>query len=238
MDDLFLALFLLTFVALIVGLIKPTIFSRITKKDFNRKKVSLYCGGALVLFLVLFGMTSETTPEAKDVVIEKKTETAETKEVIENKDATPSDETGQAKAPEAQPKETATPQTQQAPTPAPAPAKNERAEKLEVFKADATKKWGDDYSMVKFEIDKQTQAYDWVIKYATYSDILSGAKQKWGNDYAMVKYEYEKQAEAYEWLNKQTEYPNIMSKAKQKWGKDYAMVKYEYEKQVSAYGSI
>ena len=63
---------------------------------------------------------------------------------------------------------------------------------IDIFKANALAKWGDDYQMVKYEIKKQTEAYGWVIKYAKYSDILEKAKQKWGNDYVMVKYEYEK----------------------------------------------
>lgn len=127
------------------------------------------------------------------------------------------------------------------PTPKPTPepmVKTDRDKMIEIFKAEALKKWGDDYSMVKYEIEKQTAAYDWVIKYVKYPDILKRAKQKWGNDYAMIKYEYEKQTEAYEWINQQTAYPEIMTKAKQKWGDDYVMVKYEYEKQVKAYEAL
>jgi hypothetical protein len=118
----------------------------------------------------------------------------------------------------------------------PAPeTKIDRDKMIEIFKANASAKWGDDYQMVKYEIKEQTEAYDWVIKYAEYSDILERAKQKWGNDYVMVKYEYEEQLKAYNWINQQKTYPEIMKKAKQKWGVDYVMVKYEYEQQVSAY---
>jgi len=81
-----------------------------------------------------------------------------------------------------------------------APAKSERTTVLEILKAEAMKKWKDDYSMVKYELNKQTEAYDWVIKQTEYSDIMKKALQKWGNDYSMVKYEYEKQVEAFKAL--------------------------------------
>ena len=120
--------------------------------------------------------------------------------------------------------------------PIPAPTTNTNRDRtIEIFKKEASVKWGSDYQMVNYEIKNQTEAYDWVIKYAKYSDILEKAKQKWGNDYVMVKYEYENQSEAYNWINQQKTYPEIMKKAKQKWGVDYVMVKYEYEQQVNAY---
>ncbi|MBN1689929.1 MAG: hypothetical protein JW901_02775 [Dehalococcoidia bacterium] len=114
----------------------------------------------------------------------------------------------------------------------------DREKMIEIFKTNALIEWGDDYSMVKYEIGKQTEAYDWIARNTRYPDILAKAKRKWGDDYSMVKYEYEKQSEAYEWIISQTAYPQIMEKAKQKWDDDYSMVKYEYEKQVKAYKSL
>ena len=116
--------------------------------------------------------------------------------------------------------------------PTPAPTTNTNRDKtIEIFKKEASVKWGNDYQMVNYEIKNQTEAYDWVIKYAKYSDILEKAKQKWGVDYVMVKYEYEQQVNAYEWLeankNKNSE---AFKRASNKWGNDYVMVKYEYEK--------
>ncbi len=117
-----------------------------------------------------------------------------------------------------------------------APTTNINRDKMvDIFKANALVKWTTDSQMVEYEIKEQTKAYDWVIKYAEYSDILERSKQKWGNDYVMVKYEYEERLKAYNWINQQKAYPEIMKKAKQKWGVDYVMVKYEYEEQVSAY---
>ena len=118
----------------------------------------------------------------------------------------------------------------------PAPKTNlDREKMIDIFKTNALKKWGNDSRMVNFEVEKQTEAYDWVIKYVEYSDILEKAKQKWSNDYVMVKYEYEIQSGAHNWITQQKAYPEIMKKAKQKWDVDYVMVKYEYEQQVNAY---
>lgn len=112
---------------------------------------------------------------------------------------------------------------------------NDREKMIDIFKTNALKEWGNDSRMVNYEVNKQTEAYDWVIKQTKYPDIIEGAKQEWANDYVMVKYEYEKQSEAYNWINQQKAYPEIMKKAKQEWGFDYVMVKYEYEQQVEAY---
>lgn len=76
-------------------------------------------------------------------------------------------------------------------------AKSEREKVIEILKANALKEWGDDYNMVKYELNKQTVAYDWVMKQTEYLDIMARAKKEWGDDYNMVKYEYEKQVSAY-----------------------------------------
>jgi len=115
---------------------------------------------------------------------------------------------------------------------------NARDEVIAILKTNAEKEWGTDYKMVKYELDNQTEAYDWVVRQTQYPNIMVNAKQEWGYDYQMVKYEYENQAQAYEWISQQTAYPNIMSSAKQEWGADYQMVRYEYENQVKAYKSL
>ena len=70
MEDLFIALFFISLVGLIVGLKKPSIFNRITKKEITKKQVGIIFGGALILFFVLFGVVSEPAQE-----IEKKAKT-------------------------------------------------------------------------------------------------------------------------------------------------------------------
>jgi len=67
MNNLFLFLVLVSIVGFVVGLIKPSIF-----KMESRKKVSYIFGGSLILFFILFGITSPKSqntniPEKKDV---------------------------------------------------------------------------------------------------------------------------------------------------------------------------
>ncbi len=116
----------------------------------------------------------------------------------------------------------------------PAPKTNiDREKMIDIFKTNALKEWGNDSRMVNYEVKKQTEAYDWVIKHAKYPDIIERAKQEWANDYAMVKYEYEKQVRAYEWLERnKAKNPEAFKRASNKWGNDYVMVKYEYEKEI------
>jgi len=136
-------------------------------------------------------------------------------------------------------------ETPEAPTPTPispsepTPETNaDREGVIEIIKANALSKWGSDYQMVNYEVNNQTEAYDWVVEQNAYPDVMERAKQEWQNDYEMVKYTYENQVEAYEWIMSQTAYPDIMERAKQKWGGDYKMVKYEYENQVEAYKAL
>jgi len=75
-----------------------------------------------------------------------------------------------------------------------------RTEIIDLLKKNALEKWKTDYEMVNYEVNKQTDAYDWIIKQTEYPDIMKKAKQKWGNDYEMVQYEYEKQIESYKAL--------------------------------------
>ncbi len=60
-------LFLLSPIALIIGLIKPSIFTRIFRRELSRKKLSLLFGGATILFLILFGATTDYTPKEEIV---------------------------------------------------------------------------------------------------------------------------------------------------------------------------
>lgn len=59
MTDLFGYLILASLIALVVGLVKPTAFSRWIKNP-TRKKIGLILGGLLVVFFIGFGMTTDT----------------------------------------------------------------------------------------------------------------------------------------------------------------------------------
>ena len=123
-----------------------------------------------------------------------------------------------------------TPKTKLIPTP-----NSNRDKIIEIFKKEASLKWGNNYEMVNYTVRNQTQAYDWVVNQTKYPDIMAMAKNKWQNNYEMIKYTYENQVEAYKWGLSQSAYPDILAKAKQKWGGNHEMVKYEYDQQVSAY---
>lgn len=57
------------------------------------------------------------------------------------------------------------------------------------------KKWEDDYSMIKYCIDKQTQAKNDILSYPA-DNIKINCEKKWEEDYSMVKYCIEKQTKA------------------------------------------
>jgi len=60
MSNLFAFLFIASFICFIVGLIKPTLFK------LTRKKVALFFGGAIIVFLILMGSTTKTEPKEEN----------------------------------------------------------------------------------------------------------------------------------------------------------------------------
>lgn len=61
MDNLFLILFLISLVALVVGIIKPTVFSSFTKKEVTRKRVSKVFGSTTIVLFLLFGIAADNS---------------------------------------------------------------------------------------------------------------------------------------------------------------------------------
>lgn len=65
-----------------------------------------------------------------------------------------------------------------------------------IIKNNCSNKWGIDYSMVKYCIDKQTNAKNAIdLSYYSY-EIKNFCSNKWGTDYSMVKYCMDKQTTA------------------------------------------
>ncbi len=64
---LFLILFFISLIALIVGLIKPTVFSRFTKGDMTRKKIVVIFGIATVVFIILHSVTNSSSKDDTQV---------------------------------------------------------------------------------------------------------------------------------------------------------------------------
>ena len=143
--------------------------------------------GAVIVFLIAIGTLGSPTKE--EGVPATKPETT-TKEATTSK---PEEKTEEEKVVE---KPTPTEELQQTGADLLPP----REEAKGIVKAKAESEWENDYSMVKYEIDKQMEAYDWLAKQNIHLDIMKRAKQEWKDDYSMVKYEYEKQVEAYESL--------------------------------------
>jgi len=237
MDNLFLIIFFVSIVSLVIGLVKPTAFSRFIKGEITRKKIGKIFGIAIVASFVLFAITTDSS---KNNEVAQKPVVENTQVIAENKNETSAPVVEKTKTATPTKTETKTvPVITPTPTPTATPApQTDRASMLVILKANASTKWGDDFQMVKYEYDQQVTAYDWVVSQTKYPDIMAKAKQKWSNDFTMVKYEYNQQASAYEWVMAQTAYPDIMAKAKAKWGTDYTMVKYEYNNQVEAYKSL
>lgn len=71
MNNLFLLLFLASFICLIVGLIKPTVFSRFIKDGVTRKKIGLIFGIVTLAFFILFVLTTNTNKTKKSDTNEK-----------------------------------------------------------------------------------------------------------------------------------------------------------------------
>lgn len=73
MDNFFIILFLLSPVFLIAGLAKPSLFSKMFKRELSRKKIALSTIGIGLASLILFAITTDI-PEATEEVQETKQE--------------------------------------------------------------------------------------------------------------------------------------------------------------------
>ena len=80
-------------------------------------------------------------------------------------------------------------------------ATQEAYQNIEKFAKD---KWGRDYKMVVYEVNKQSKALLKILLIITQNDdgspeheVLGDAMRKWKGDYNMVLYEYERQMESY-----------------------------------------
>ena len=72
MDNLFILLVFVSFIAFIVGLVRPSVFQKIFKDKATRKNLSIYFIGATIIFFILFGVFNksiEQTPETNPPVI-------------------------------------------------------------------------------------------------------------------------------------------------------------------------
>lgn len=87
MENLFLLLFFVSSVALIVGLVKPTAFSRFIKGEITRKKIGKIFGIATVASFVLFVITTDSSKNNNEITQQPAVEN--TQSVAENKNDNP-----------------------------------------------------------------------------------------------------------------------------------------------------
>lgn len=120
MDNLFLLIFFASIIALVVGLVKPTAFSRFIKGEITRKKIGTIFGIATIASFVLFAITTDSSKNNNEVTQQPVIEN--TQAVTENKNDSPAPVVEKTKTtPTPAPAKTET-KTTPAPTPTPTPA--------------------------------------------------------------------------------------------------------------------
>ena len=117
MDNLFLLIFFASIIALVVGLVKPTAFSRFIKGEITRKKIGTIFGIATIASFVLFAITTDSSKNNNEVAPQPVVENTQT--VTENKNDTPAPVVEKTKTTPT-PAKTET-KTTPAPTPTPTP---------------------------------------------------------------------------------------------------------------------
>jgi len=93
MDNLFLLLFFVSLICLIIGIFRPTIFSRFIKGEITRKKIIKLFGIVTIASFILFGVTTDTQQNNQSIQQPVKP-TVENVEVIaddKNQNRTPTD---------------------------------------------------------------------------------------------------------------------------------------------------
>lgn len=84
MDNIFLVLFIVSFICFFVGLIKPTAFSRFFKGKATRKMNSLIFGVIIISSIALFNLTTDVKKvESKPEPVKLSSNTTEVKKVVD-----------------------------------------------------------------------------------------------------------------------------------------------------------
>lgn len=84
MDNLFLLLFLLSLVALLIGVIKPSVFSRFLKGGVTRKRIAKIFSSAVIIFFILFIVTTDTTLTENQIATKRLIQTKSEQPLIQN----------------------------------------------------------------------------------------------------------------------------------------------------------
>ena len=106
----------------------------------------------------------------------------------------------------------------------------------DIIMSNCRKKWNTNYKMIKYCVDKQTEAHR-SISYLPENIIMTDCRVKWGANYKMIKYCYDKQAEAKHSISSLPK-GDIMRNCEKKWGTNYKMIKYCVDKQTEARNAL
>ncbi|MFA6486057.1 MAG: Ltp family lipoprotein [Candidatus Magasanikbacteria bacterium] len=125
MNNLFGLLFLVSLVCLVVGLIKPTAFSRFIKGELTRKRIGKIFGISAIALFVLVGITADSSKKNDNQIV-KQPVAENTQNVLNNTTTTPAvEEKNKIEVSTPTPTKTETktaPVKTQAPIPTPTPA--------------------------------------------------------------------------------------------------------------------
>lgn len=124
LSSIFLLLFFASFVALVVGLMKPSIFSRFIKGVITRKKIGVIFGIAMVASFILFGATTDSSKNNNNETATQSV-VGNAQPVTESSNENPTTVIEKNNAPSAPVKTETTPVVTQTPTPPPPPVKTE-----------------------------------------------------------------------------------------------------------------
>src|SRR3989338_4782175 len=117
MDNLFLLIFFASIIALVVGLVKPTVFSRFIKGEITRKKIGKIFGIATIASFVLFAVTTDSSKNNNETTQQPVVENTQT--VTENKNDSPAPVVEKTTPAKTETKTTPAPTPTPTPTPTP-----------------------------------------------------------------------------------------------------------------------
>lgn len=179
MNNLFAILLLASVVCLAIGLIKPTVFSRVIKGGSARKKIGLVFGIATLAFFVLFGVTSGTDTKQESEKVANTGQSAVTKSAT-SPTASPAPINTATPAPTSTPANTPSPvptATAKPPTPTPTPKAPTGLSRSDPIPKGASVKAGDGMILTVANVTRGAKAYSMVKDWNMFNDAPATGKE-------------------------------------------------------------
>ena len=241
--------FLVSFVGLLIAVIKPQELNQLMKKDFTKKSLVIFFSIALFISFVGIGIVAEPKSEVvsenttnldqevtlgeeinDEVVVLDEIQNSVNQDLENNEISTSNsspDIIVEKKTVETEVKELIDPEP-----------KDVLTTVYDEIRERAVSEWLNDTSMQNYEYNRQKTAYEYILRISSYPEILDRAISEWPTDYVMQRYEYDKQKDAHEIIEGISIYPDIKSRSQNEWPTDYVMQLYEYNRQKNAYESL